>query len=128
MVLGSRRMRTPLACFLIGAALAACSGDNGNRPPGATLTVENHSDFAIVDVRVSPVGADDFGPNLLGADVLQPGEDLTLGVTCDTFDVQVTDETGAVCMLDAIDLCLNDATLVLTNTACPVFSGSKRAP
>lgn len=102
-------------CVLL-FAFAACTSDS------TTLTVENHSDFAIVDIRLTEVDNPSFGPNLLDGDVLLPGEALTLDTDCGTFDARVTDETGAQCDLFDLDLCLNDATWVLTNSDCPVFS------
>lgn len=113
------KRRVCLSClFGLGAVLSqsACTSSSD-----ATLTVVNHSDFTIVDIRVAPVQTVDFGPNLLGTDVLLPGEQLTLGVTCGTYDAEVVDEQGVTCDVNDIDLCLNDARWVLTNSTCTVF-------
>lgn len=107
-------------CVLL-AALASCVSDE------ATLTVENHSDFVIVDIRLTEIDNPSFGPNLLDGDVLLPGEEITLGTDCGTFDARVIDETGAQCDLFDLDLCLNDAVWVLTNSDCPVF-GAREQP
>jgi len=112
-------MTKRLACLLaLGAVMSqsACTSSSD-----ATLTVVNHSDFTIVDIRVAPVDTVDFGPNLLGSDVLLPGEQLTLGVDCATYDAEVVDEQGVTCDLTDLDLCLNDARWIITNNTCAVF-------
>jgi hypothetical protein len=118
-------MHKRLIPLLIGvAALAACSDNDDN---GTTLRVQNQSDFVITDIRVTQVDNPSFGPNLLGGDVLNPGEEITLGVACDTYDARVIDETGAECDLSAVDLCFNDAVWVITNQTCPVFNSGAKA-
>lgn len=107
-------------CIALIVALASCSDDSGS------LTVENHSDFTIVDIRLTQIDNPDFGPNLLAGDVLFPGESITLDTGCDTFDARVIDETGATCELFDLDLCLNDAVWVLTNSDCPVFTAAAK--
>ena len=113
-----------LCPIFIGLALAACGSSSTGT--SATLTVQNSSDFAIVDIRLAPSGSNSFGPNLIAGNVLAPGEQLTLGTDCGTFDAHVMDESGAECDLTAIDLCLNDATWVLSNSMCPVFAASAK--
>ncbi|NVB79140.1 MAG: hypothetical protein HOV81_12135 [Kofleriaceae bacterium] len=80
-----------------------------------------------MDIRLTEIDNPDFGPNLLHGDVLLPGESFSLDVGCDTFDARVIDETGATCDLFDLDLCLNDAVWVLTNSDCPVFSAAAKA-
>lgn len=108
-------------------ALTACAIETDDGVVDATLTVQNRSDFAIVDIRLTPVDNPSFGPNLLGGDVLLPGEDITLGADCGTFDGRVTDEDGVQCDLFDLDLCRNDAVWVFTNQTCPVFAAARKA-
>ncbi|HET9626955.1 MAG TPA: hypothetical protein VFP84_36600 [Kofleriaceae bacterium] len=92
------------------ASLAAgCTSDD------ASITVDNQSQSDIVDIRVAAVDDPDFGPNLLDS-ALQPGDTLTIVVACDTYDVQLTDETDTTCLLHAVDLCLNDSVWTITES------------
>jgi hypothetical protein len=107
-------------------ATAGCSSSSNG--PDATLRVQNSSDFAIVEIHVTDVGSSSWGPNLLpGGDILAPGESLTLGVDCGTFDALLVDEDGVDCQLHDVDLCLNDAAWVIHNNTCTVFGAAKAA-
>lgn len=104
--------------LLLGLALSfavgACTSDS-------TLHVDNESDFVITDMYVADVNSSSWGPNLLGVDGLNPGEELALNVSCGTYDVQLIDETGVTCEVDDLDLCLNDAVWVIHNDTCAAF-------
>lgn len=96
-------------CALIGSlALAACTSD-------ASLRITNNSDFALVDIRLTQVDNPDFGPNLISGDTIEPDESITIDVSCDTYDAEITAEDGAICELHAIDLCLNDKDWIIDN-------------
>jgi hypothetical protein len=116
---------------LVAAALATgCSAEGEviiDDPPDGTLTVNNQSDFAIVEIRVTSVGSSSWGPNLLGGDVLLPGEALTLGVECDVYDALLVDEDDVECEINNVDLCLNDADWIIRNNTCTVFGAAKAA-
>ena len=100
----------------IGAALAiAMSGCVISSEGDASITIANDSSYVLVDVRVSPVGARSWGPNLLRGDVLYPGEDLTVTLDCDFYDVLVEDELGATCVLADLDLCFSDDVWLIRN-------------
>lgn len=107
------------------AAAAGCSDDSSG--PDATLSVHNDSDFAIVEIHVTDVGSSTWGPNLISGDILAPGESLTLGVDCGTFDALLVDEDGVDCQLHDVNLCLNDADWVIRNNTCSVFGFAKAA-
>lgn len=88
----------------------------------STLTISNRSSFALQDIAVGEVGAPEFGPNLVGGDLLLPGEDLVVTLSCGTYDVLIEDETGAQCQLGALDLCFDDAVWIIDDTelaTCP---------
>jgi hypothetical protein len=91
----------------------------------ATLSVDNQSDFSIVELHVTQVDNPDWGPNLLGNRPLDPGDSITLGVGCDTYDALLVDESGVDCELHSVDLCLNDADWIIHNNTCTVFAAAK---
>ena len=109
--------------FLVAAltAAAACTSSSG------TLHITNNSDFAIVEMHVTPVDSSSWGPNLLGGDTLNPGEDMNVNTSCGTFDVMLVDESGVDCELHNIDLCANHADFVIENNTCAVFGAAKAA-
>jgi hypothetical protein len=116
-----------LAC--VGFAFATlvavgCSSDSG---PDATLRVQNSSDFDIVEIHVAPVGTVTWGRNLIEGDVLAPGEALTLGVNCDTYDARLVDSDGVPCELHDLDLCLNNADWIIQNNTCVQFIAARAA-
>jgi hypothetical protein len=106
------------------ALSAAGCGDDGIIA-SASLRVTNNSDFQIVELYLTDVGNPDFGPNLLRGDVLNPGEDLLLGVSCGFYDVLLIDEQDVQCQINDLDLCLNDADFVINNNTCSVFGARK---
>lgn len=120
-----RNLRT-FACVIaaLGAiAVAGCDDDDTE----AELHVDNQSDFAIVELHVTPVGSTTWGPNLIAGDTLLPGESLFLDVSCDFYDVLLIDEAGVDCELHDLDLCLNHADWVIRNETCAVFGAAKAA-
>lgn len=113
-------MRTLLPLLL----LAACADDDLGVIGDASLLVINESDFAIVEIYLTDVDDPDWGPNLLRGDVLLPGEELLLGVTCGFYDALLLDEELVECEIRGLDLCLNDADWVIRNNTCTVFGGA----
>lgn len=97
-------MKTKLigSLFLISLLAPAC-GDGDS-----TITVWNDSSYVIEDLYVTEVDTFDWGPDLLGGDVLLPGEDIVVVVDCDIYDIKVIDETGVECELHDIDVCFED--------------------
>lgn len=83
----------------------------------SSFTVDNESDYVITELYIAPTDARTWGPDLLGSNVLFPGDSITItGIDCDDYDVQVYDELGASCELLDIDLCFDDAVWVITNS------------
>jgi hypothetical protein len=89
------------------------------------LTVTNESDFAIVEMHVTPVNNASWGPNLLGNHVLLPGDATLVNTSCDVFDVLLVDDQGVDCQVDNVDLCLNAADFVINNDTCTVFGAAR---
>jgi hypothetical protein len=117
-------------CAVLGtAAITGCSADVTVSDPGpdSTLRVQNSSDFAIEDLRVTSVGSSSWGSNLLRDGRLEPGDTITLDVNCGTYDAMLVDEDGVTCELNSVDLCLNDADWVIRNNTCTVFGAAKAA-
>lgn len=91
----------------------------------ASLEVVNESDFTIEELYLTEVDNRDWGPNLLRGDVLFPDESIVLvDIECDFYDTQMVDETGAVCEVYDVDLCLNDAVWVIRNNTCTVWEAN----
>jgi hypothetical protein len=106
------------ACFLAAGCVISSSD--------ATLTVSNQSDYVIEEIYLTEIDNPSWGRNLLGGDVLFPGEEMTLGVRCDYYDALIVDEDGVECEVRDLDLCLNDALWVIRNNTCAVFSVAER--
>lgn len=107
------------ACLLAGGCVISSSD--------ATLTVANESDYVIEEIYLTEVDNPSWGRNLLGGDVLFPGEEMTLGVSCDYYDALIVDEDGVECEVYDLDLCLNDALWVIRNNTCSVFNAAAKA-
>lgn len=115
----------------VSIALGACisvseSGDTMPDPGDSTLTLTNGSSFAIYQLFVSPSTDRAWGPDQLGADVLLPGESVTLtGVTCNSWDIRLVDEDGDECIMEDVSLCFDDAEWQVTDEdllVCAMFA------
>lgn len=103
--------RLLLASLVLGiASLGACATDDGGGTLDSTLTIENESSYAFAEIYLSPEDAGTWGADLLGADILAPGEVLQLSnISCDVYDIRIVDDEGDECVLASVDLCLDDA-------------------
>lgn len=79
------------------------------------LKVQNESSVVIEKIYVAQVDASSWGPDVLGGEILFPGEGFTIELACDAYNVLVVDELGTECMLENLDLCFEDATWFVTN-------------
>jgi hypothetical protein len=117
-------MKNALSALAVSFALLAGAGCVGSSTvvdniEDSTLVVVNDSDFALVEAYVTFIDSPSWGPNLLGGDVLLPGEELFLdGFPCDFYDAMLVAEDGLSCELYDIELCFDDATWVITNDTC----------
>jgi hypothetical protein len=126
---------------LIALSLAGCGGaaagsgdtvvvaDDGTvveDGADSTVTLVNESEYAIYQMFMSPTSEPVWGPDQLGEDVLLPGESVSIAVDCDAYDVRLVDDEGEECVLEDVQVCLEDAVWHLTDDAlaiCTVFSG-----
>ncbi|MDQ3369892.1 MAG: hypothetical protein M3680_31120 [Myxococcota bacterium] len=83
----------------------------------STLTIDNDSSYTLIEINLSPVDSVAWGADLLGADVLDPGDVLEVsGIECDTYDIRVIDEDSDECILESVDLCLDNAVWRIDDT------------
>lgn len=113
-----------LASLALATASTGCVIDNGS----SSLEVQNDSDSTIDELYLTDVGSSSWGPNLLGGAGLVPGESISLGADCGTYDAMLVNEFNETCEVHDIDLCLNDALWVIRNNTCSVFSRETQAP
>jgi len=96
--------RTTILAALCVTALAACGGGD------SSLTINNDSSYTLFEINLAAIDDPNWGPDLLGGNVLDPGDSLVItDIDCDTYDVRVVDDTGAECILESLDLCFDDA-------------------
>jgi len=95
------------------AAVGCGTADNGGNSDG-TITVQNGSTHVITALHVAPVNQISWGPNLL-PDVLFTNEQITILVSCSTYDVLVTDDLDRDCVVANLDLCFTDQLWVIDN-------------
>jgi hypothetical protein len=93
-------------------ALGACGGgeDDDDIDLDSELVIENQSSYTLVGIFLSPTTSVEWGSDLLGAEVLEPGDSFEIsGIECDTYDIRVVDEDDDECVIEDVDLCLDDA-------------------
>jgi len=119
---------TRLASLLSASLLAVTVAATGCTVSATTntssdLTVTNSSSFDIQELYLTFSTSSGWGANHLGSNPLLPGESITLaGISCDTYDVLLVDQTGAKCEHDNLNLCAQSADFVITNNTCSVFT------
>lgn len=107
--------RLLLLSTLFAASGCFCGpGPESYRRDDGSLTIANDSSFVLVDIRVTPVSSSSWGPSLL-RDVLYPGEQISVGVPCGTYDVLIVDERDRDCQLASLSLCFSDQLWVIDN-------------
>ncbi len=106
-----------LTTLAISASMlfAACGAEDTDLT--SSLTIQNSSSFAFIEINLSPVNADSWGRDLLGADILEPGDVLELsGIECDDYDIRVVDEDADECIVPEVDLCIASERWVVTDS------------
>ncbi len=84
------------------------------------VTVMNGTSFALHGMALSPSESNNWGDDLLGSDILKPGEGLTINITGDAnnWDLAVVDDDGAQLEFKNLDLRnVNKITLLSDGTA-----------
>jgi len=104
-----------LGSIAVMAALG-CGGsvDTGGGNADGTITIQNGSTHVLTALHVAPVDQVSWGPNLL-PDVLFTNEQITVLVSCSTYDVLVTDDLQRDCVLGNLDLCFSDQHWLIDN-------------
>jgi hypothetical protein len=101
----------PTSSAILAALLSGCGSMTDS---DATLTIHNHSDQMLVEIRLAE-RHEDWGPNLIPSP-LSPGEDLVIDdIPCGEYDVLVLDHNGIDCALRGLDLCAHDESWVIEN-------------
>ncbi len=109
-------MRSVTSALLLAltASLVACGSDSADDVGDSTLTIANESSYTFDSIYLSPVDEITWGPDLLGADLLDPGESVEISnLVCDIFDIRIVDEDGDECIVTDVDLCFDDAIWVI---------------
>jgi hypothetical protein len=99
-----------MAAIIVAAPLVSAQG--------ASATFVNHSSVDIRHIYLSLHGADAWGLDQLGQQVLKPGDSLQLsGIRCDPSDIKLVDQDERGCTLRNVKLCEKDSVFDLTDTA-----------
>jgi hypothetical protein len=99
-----------MAAIVVAAPLAGAGT--------SSATFVNHSSVDIHHIYLSPKGAEAWGVDQLGQQVLQPGDSLQLsGIRCDPSDIKLLDQDERRCTLRNVKLCEKDSVFDLTDTA-----------
>lgn len=113
-------MRTFLRILGLGVVVSLAASGGAARAEGkhSKVTVVNESDWRLDQFFMSPADQDDWGADQLGDAVIATGQRFTLSdVPCDTWDLKVVDEDGDECVVEAVDLCRDNAVWKLTSKA-----------
>jgi hypothetical protein len=81
-----------------------------------SITVQNDSHYAVHHLYLTPAHEVHWGPDQLGHDVLESHETVLLaGLECEEYDLKIVDHEGDECVVEDINLCLQDAHWQLTD-------------
>ena len=80
----------------------------------ASIAVQNASSFDIYRLFMSSSSDPNWGPDLLGTEILSSGSTFTLTMPCDTYDIKIVDEDEDECTVMGVALC-SDHAWVLTD-------------
>lgn len=92
-----------------------------------SITIDNDSSYAVHHLFLTPAHEVHWGPDMLGRDVLDLHEYATLsGLDCSDYDLKLIDHEGDECVIEDIDLCLQDAHFHLTDQALTACTGFRK--
>lgn len=105
--------RACLICILlVWMSTGACIVSNGD----SSLTIINRSNYALVEINLSPTGSRFWGRDLLDSTWLYPGERISIDyINCDYYDVRIVDDTYATCIIVGVDFCFSDDVWVISD-------------
>jgi hypothetical protein len=99
-----------LVCACVFAAEANAAGRKSD------VTVHNDSEWAIHHFFLSSSAEDEWGPDQLGDEVIKNGGAFTItSIPCDEYDVKLVDEDGDECVVEAVDVCGEDDSWLITD-------------
>lgn len=103
----SRNVALSAAALFLLVALPAAA-DN--------VKVVNKSEWSIYQFFLAPADSEEWGPDHLGDDVIEPGSSTTLqNVPCDVYDVKLVDEEGEECIVAGVEVCSGNHEWVITS-------------
>jgi hypothetical protein len=95
--------------FLIAGALLVAAMSTAAFAAQQDFTITNHTGHTIVTLNVSPNNDDHWGPDILGRDVLNNGEQTAIRFDRNeeqcSWDIKVTYDDGTDNDLRAVNLC-----------------------
>jgi hypothetical protein len=103
-----------VAAGFVGSILSTASAAQKKR---ASIKIINNSDWDIHHFYLSAIDDSRWGPDQLGADILESGGDaFTLSdIPCDSYDVKVVDEDDDECVVEDVDLCRDHTVWKISN-------------
>ena len=118
-----------LLCSLVAVGLMACATTSttgeGHAWWHGSISVENDSNYNINHIFLTPAHAAHWGPDQLGNEILEPTHTITLaGLECENYDLKLIDHEGDECVVEDVNLCLEDAHWRITDhelSACTGF-------
>jgi hypothetical protein len=112
----------PLLVLIIAlcALVAAVPWRSGAQPQTASIQVVNNSSRQIRHLYLSPVDEENWGPDQLNDQTIQPGGSFTVSnVSCSGPEVKVIGEDEQGCFVTQVVGCTGDAVWTITNDATP---------
>jgi hypothetical protein len=111
----SRHLGARLAALALGLSGLAMAADKAPAWWHSSVTVVNKSKFDIHHIFLSESDNPHWGEDQLGKDILEQGDSLKLThLECDDYDIKFVDEDGDECVVEEVNLCLEEAKWVIT--------------
>jgi hypothetical protein len=116
-------MRRVLAELVITSAMAALLAAGGptaawaddDSDQSSNLAIRNKSKWAVHHLYMSATKEDEWGPDQLGSETIDPGETFKLhDIPCNTYDLKVVDEDGDECVIEGEKFCSHEASWSLS--------------
>lgn len=108
-------MKKAAACLaLVSACVFAGEANAAGRK--SDVTIHNDTEWSIHHFYLSSSANDEWGPDQLGDEVIKNGGEFTItGIPCDEYDVKLVDEDGDECVVEAVDVCGEDDSWLITD-------------